>query len=133
MGHKDGSAIRVLDFCKKDSLTWLLTKLLTGTPYSCWELSTRDICAHTYTHTCIHTYIKGRYLHHKIILKAVGLAGWWWRRSPLIPALGRQRQVDFWVWGQPGLQSEFQDNHQGYTEKPCLGFFPPYFMFSLLK
>jgi hypothetical protein len=26
---------------------------------------------------------------------------------PLIPALGRQRQVDFWVWGQPGLQSEF--------------------------
>jgi hypothetical protein len=33
---------------------------------------------------------------------------------PLIPALGRQRQVDFWVWGQPGLQSEFQDS-QGYT------------------
>jgi hypothetical protein len=37
----------------------------------------------------------------------------------LIPALGRQRQADFWVWGQPGLQSEFQDS-QGYTEKPCL-------------
>jgi hypothetical protein len=35
---------------------------------------------------------------------------------PLIPTLGRQRQADFWVWGQPGLQSEFQ----GYTEKPCL-------------
>jgi hypothetical protein len=42
----------------------------------------------------------------------------WWR-TPLIPELGRQRQVDFWVWGQPGLQSEFQDS-QGYTEKPCL-------------
>jgi hypothetical protein len=28
-------------------------------------------------------------------------------------------QVDFWVWGQPGLQSEFQDS-QGYTEKHCL-------------
>jgi hypothetical protein len=42
----------------------------------------------------------------------------WWR-TPLIPALGRQRQVDFWVWGQPGLQSEFQDS-QSYTEKPCL-------------
>jgi hypothetical protein len=27
--------------------------------------------------------------------------------------------VDFWVQGQPGLQSEFQDS-QGYTEKPCL-------------
>jgi hypothetical protein len=42
----------------------------------------------------------------------------WWR-TPLIPALGRQRQVNFWVRGQPGLQSEFQDS-QGYTEKPCL-------------
>jgi hypothetical protein len=38
---------------------------------------------------------------------------------PLIPALGRQRQADFSVRGQPGLQSEFQDS-QGYTEKPCL-------------
>jgi hypothetical protein len=44
---------------------------------------------------------------------------WVWWYTPLIPALGRQRQVDFWVWGQPGLQSEFQDS-QGYTEKPCL-------------
>ena len=42
----------------------------------------------------------------------------WWR-TPLIPALRRQSQVDFWVPGQPGLQSEFQDS-QGYTEKPCL-------------
>jgi hypothetical protein len=42
----------------------------------------------------------------------------WWR-TPLIPALRRQRQVNFWVGGQPGLQSEFQDS-QGYTEKPCL-------------
>jgi hypothetical protein len=31
--------------------------------------------------------------------------------TPLIPALGRQRQ--------PGLQGEFQ-NSQGYTKKPCL-------------
>jgi hypothetical protein len=30
-----------------------------------------------------------------------------------------QRQADFWVRGQPGLQSEFQDS-QDYTEKPCL-------------
>jgi hypothetical protein len=42
----------------------------------------------------------------------------WWH-TPLIPALGRQRQTDFWVRGQPGLQSELQDS-QGYTEKPCL-------------
>jgi hypothetical protein len=45
-------------------------------------------------------------------------AGQWWR-IPLIPALGRQKQVNFWVWSQPGLQSELQDS-QGYTEKPCL-------------
>ena len=25
-----------------------------------------------------------------------------------------------WVWGQPGLQSEFQDSQGNYTEKPCL-------------
>jgi hypothetical protein len=37
----------------------------------------------------------------------------------LIPVFGRQRQADFWVQGQPGLQSEFQDS-LGYTEKPCL-------------
>jgi hypothetical protein len=51
-------------------------------------------------------------------IKNLTYAGQWWR-TPLIPALGRQRQADFWVRGQPGLQSEFQDS-QGYTEKPCL-------------
>jgi hypothetical protein len=35
------------------------------------------------------------------------------------PSTRRQRQADFWVRGQPGLHSEFQDS-QGYTEKPCL-------------
>jgi hypothetical protein len=54
----------------------------------------------------------------KKTLKIVVSAGWWWH-TPLIPALGRQRQADFCVRGQPGLQSEFQDS-QGYTEKPCL-------------
>jgi hypothetical protein len=47
----------------------------------------------------------------------------WWR-TPLIPALGRQRQADFWVRGQPGLQSELQDS-QSYAEKPCLEKPPP--------
>jgi hypothetical protein len=38
---------------------------------------------------------------------------------PLIPALGRQSQADFWVRGQRGVQSEFQDS-QRHTKKPCL-------------
>jgi hypothetical protein len=38
---------------------------------------------------------------------------------PFIPALGKQRLVDFLVRGQPGLQSDFQDS-QGYSEKTCL-------------
>ena len=37
----------------------------------------------------------------------------------LIPAIVKQRQGDFWVWGHPGLQSKFQ-NSQGYIEKPRL-------------
>jgi hypothetical protein len=45
--------------------------------------------------------------------------GWAWWHTPLIPAVGRQRQVGFRVRGQPDLQSEFQDS-QDYTEKPCL-------------
>ena len=51
-------------------------------------------------------------------LKLSEAAEQWWC-TPLVPVLGRQSQVDFWVWGQPGLQSEFQEN-QDYTEKPYL-------------
>jgi hypothetical protein len=35
------------------------------------------------------------------------------------PSTREAEAADFWVLGQPGLQSEFQDS-QGYTEKPCL-------------
>jgi hypothetical protein len=56
-------------------------------------------------------------------LKETNQAGQLWH-PPLIPALGRQRQAYFWVRGQPGLQSQFQDS-QGYTEKPYLGTLPP--------
>ena len=44
--------------------------------------------------------------------KVSGFSRAWWH-MPLIQALERQRQVDFWVWGQPGLQSEFQDSQVG--------------------
>jgi hypothetical protein len=40
----------------------------------------------------------------------------------LVPALGRQRQADFWVLGQPGLQTEFhraiQRNPVSKNQKP---------------
>ena len=42
-----------------------------------------------------------------------------WGGIPLMPAFERQKQMNLWVQGQPGLQTEFQDS-QGYTEKPCL-------------
>ena len=45
-------------------------------------------------------------------------AGLWWH-TPLIPGLARQRQSVFSVWGQPGLQGEFQDS-QDYTVRPSL-------------
>jgi hypothetical protein len=32
------------------------------------------------------------------MLEMLEMARWWWC-TPLIPALGRQRQVDFWVRG----------------------------------
>jgi hypothetical protein len=35
------------------------------------------------------------------------------------PSTREAEAGDFWVRGQHGLQSEFQDS-QGYTEKPCL-------------
>jgi hypothetical protein len=58
-------------------------------------------------------------IHHiSYNIKSVIWSRAWWH-MPLIPALGRQRQADFWVRGQPGLQSEFQDS-QSYTEKPGL-------------
>jgi hypothetical protein len=62
------------------------------------------------------TFILGNFWGKTSILKE--WAGQWWH-TPLIPALGRQRQADFWVQGQPGLQSEFQDS-QGYADKTCL-------------
>jgi hypothetical protein len=34
----------------------------------------------------------------------IGSRAWWC--TPLIPALGRQRQADLWVRGQPGLHRE---------------------------
>ena len=54
----------------------------------------------------------------RLVIKDVKLSWAWWH-TLLIPALGGQSQVDFWVRGQPGLQNEFQ-NSQGYTENPVL-------------
>jgi hypothetical protein len=69
-------------------------------------------------------YSEGLFQSNKNTLSSTGhlkmfkLDQAWWR-TPLKPALGRQKQADFLVRGQPRLQSEFQDS-QGYTEKPYL-------------
>jgi hypothetical protein len=45
---------------------------------------------------------------------------WWWY-TPLIPVLGRQREVGCYKFkAKYGLQNEFQTS-QGFTEKSCLG------------
>ena len=77
-----------------------------------------DTDTHRHTHI-IQAWRIGCFLSCEMwVIENESKAGqWWW--TPLIPALGRQRQEDFWVQGQPGLQSEFQDS-QGYTEKLCL-------------
>jgi hypothetical protein len=48
------------------------------------------------------------------VLNSLATVGWWWRMPLILVALGRQRQGDLRVQGQPGLQSEFQDS-QSYT------------------
>jgi hypothetical protein len=113
------------EWLRKDSQHWTMASIT---------------CAyiHTHTHTYTHTGGGGEterqrhietekerwrkdkiqcHTYNSFHLKNISRWAWW--HTPLIPALGRQRQADFWVWGQPGLQSEFQDS-QGYTEKPCL-------------
>jgi hypothetical protein len=54
-------------------------------------------------------------------MKTVTKDGQWWR-TPSIPALGEERQVDLRVRGQPGLQREFQDRQGSVTHRyPVLG------------
>lgn len=52
-----------------------------------------------------------------VILFIKQVISWAWRHMPLVTAL--ERQVDFWVLGQPGLQRKFHDS-QSYTEISCL-------------
>jgi hypothetical protein len=101
---RDGSVVKSTDCPSKRSWVqfpvtpWWLTTVCNGIWYPLLA--------------CLKTTMVYSYTLKNILSRA------WWH-TPLIPALGRQRQVDFWVRGQLGLQSEFQDS-QGYTEKPCL-------------
>jgi hypothetical protein len=59
------------------------------------------VCMYT---TCMPTKIKRGHQSQAVVAHAFNPSTW---------------EVDFWVRGQPGLQSEFQDS-QGYTEKSYL-------------
>jgi hypothetical protein len=90
--------------------------------FSCWRwarVRARQAFYHRATHL-IHAFSKSEV--RDILLLCTGdvlsrdslehrllevFDGWVWWRMLLIPALGRQRQADFWVRGQPRLQSEF--------------------------
>jgi hypothetical protein len=81
-------------------------------PCRCWELNSEPLKEQS-----VLPHSEPSLQLNSVFIKIYFSRVWW--RTPLIPALGRQRLADFWVWGQPGLQSEFQDS-QGYTEKPRL-------------
>ena len=49
-----------------------------------------------------------------------GLWSWAWWRMPLVPTLGKQKQVDLCeLEASLVYKSKFQDR-QSYTENPCL-------------
>jgi hypothetical protein len=96
-GHWD--VLRCKDTCHK--LQWLE---FTGPTWWKKRTNSHKLFSDHHTYAMAHTQC------NKMLFTS---RAWWC--TPLIPALGRQRQVDLWVQGQPGLQSEFQDS-QGYTE-----------------
>jgi hypothetical protein len=66
---------------------------------------------------CFHAHQRGHRVPLQVVVNDQVVAGSWiqefcknscqvWWSAPLIPALGKQKQVDFWVWGQPGLQRQ---------------------------
>ena len=67
---------------------------------------------------CWSWFFKSNFRNLCLRLNCFRVARHWWL-LPLIPELGKQRQVDFLIQGQPGLQRELQDS-QEYTEKSSL-------------
>ena len=85
-----------------------------------------NIYLHTYIHTynwliwpckwelVLKYYFEGNTL--LVYLKSGNMNG----HEPLTPPLRRQRQVDLWVWGQPGLQSDFSRTVRATQRIPVL-------------
>ena len=58
------------------------------------------------------THRQDMYLSASLSLPLASSPYWMWWCTPLIPALGRRRQVYLWVLGQPDLHSELQDSQK---------------------
>lgn len=71
-----------------------------------------------FTHSWVFHHHTSTYKRKASLLFRSTLACQWWY-TPLIPGFGSHIQMDIWVWGQFGLESDFQKS-QSYKEKLCL-------------
>jgi hypothetical protein len=104
-------------------LTWCLPSTMLLYTETCWSEWTQSYCHQTYGRSecsgrpffrermSVHCFIPwhtGRCLPCLQVITVVRRI----KSSPEVvvakAALGKQKQANLWVWGQPGLQSEFQ-------------------------
>ena len=109
-----------------------ITCIHTRTHTSIYKHTDKHLCAHIYTyrhhtHMHIHAYTHVSLLkvitlkrYHTYCLINSTVAGRWWWRTPLIPWLWRQKQVDLCKFEASLVYKESSRTGSKATEKPCL-------------